>query len=653
MLIMLCLGTLTFAIKIQSTRGAGTIQEAQADWWPMFHHDLTHTGNSSSTAPSTNQTLWSFNTGGAVVSSPTIADGVVYIGSMNDNFYALNASTGTLIWNYTTGNSIVFSSAAVANGIAYVGSEDGDVYAFNASTGTLIWNCKVGELVWSSPAVANGMVYIGSEISNVDALNASNGDLVWSYSTGDEVVSSPAIDNGVIFIGSLNGNVYALNATDGTYMWSYQTGSYVTSSPAVTNGVVYISTDGCGSVEKDSDTYALNASTGALLWSYPTGDFSSPAVANGLVFAGGSDEKLYALNATTGACVWNYLTGEPSSPAVAGGLVFIGDANWCAVHALNASTGAPLWSYQTGGSVSSSPAVCGGVVFIGSDDGKVYAFGSSADPPSTSSTSSTSPLGWGSPPPTPGAPVYFSVEPVAVDPLTNLNASINGLEVPSSPSPVGRDFTVEIHLRNATATNVPAGVAGVLVDFDFANILNYCKPIGFTTMLGQSGGAPTGYFLYALNGFYDANGNPVDTAGYVQATQYAVCAATTATTGWNNDDGLVAQITFQITGQPLKALNQTDFYSQLHITFAELTDNNSQEIPYQVVQGTLEIDDPARIPGDINGDGKVNLQDLVLFADAYRSRPGDARWSPNADLKGDGVVDLADLTLFAHYYGYG
>jgi len=273
--------------------------------------------------------------------------------------------------------------------------------------------------------------------------------------------------------------------------------------------------------------------------------------------------------------------------------------------------------------------------------------------------SSIPPGGGGSPPPTLGAPVYFSVEPVAVDPLTNFNASINGLEVPASPSPVGQNFTVEIYLRNATATNVPAGVAGVFVDFDFINILNYCKPIGFTTMLGQPGGALAGNLLYGLDGFYDVNGNPVDTGNpgdtvsYAQVTQYAVAAATTANAGWNNDDGLVAQITFQITGQPSKALNQTDFYTQLHITYAELDDyiGASQEILYRVVQGTLKIDDPATIPGDINGDGKVDLADLVILAKAYGSKPGDPNWNPAADILGHGNVDLADLAALANHYG--
>ena len=69
-----------------------------------------------------------------VDSSPAVANGVVYVGSDDDNVYALNASTGALLWSYTTGND-VYSSPAVANGVVYVGSDDGNVYALNANTG--------------------------------------------------------------------------------------------------------------------------------------------------------------------------------------------------------------------------------------------------------------------------------------------------------------------------------------------------------------------------------------------------------------------------------------------------------------------------------------------------------------------------------------
>jgi outer membrane protein assembly factor BamB len=64
-----------------------------------------------------------------VLSSPALANGVVYIGSEDDSVYALNAATGAKLWSYKTGNQ-VFSSPTVVNGVVYVGSGDGNMYAF-------------------------------------------------------------------------------------------------------------------------------------------------------------------------------------------------------------------------------------------------------------------------------------------------------------------------------------------------------------------------------------------------------------------------------------------------------------------------------------------------------------------------------------------
>ena len=77
--------------------------------------------------------------------------------------------------------------------------------------------------------------------------------------------------------------------------WSFNTSAAIYSSPAVANGMVYIGSD-------DHNVYALNAATGAKLWNFATlfSVFSSPAVANGVVYAGSSDGDVYALDARTG-----------------------------------------------------------------------------------------------------------------------------------------------------------------------------------------------------------------------------------------------------------------------------------------------------------------------------------------------------------------
>ena len=68
-----------------------------------------------------------------------------------------------------------------------------------------------------------------------------------------------------------------------------------------------------------------------------------------------------------------------SSPAVANGVVFVGtypDQGYGPgiLYALNARTGALRWSHKMA-SIFSSPAVANGVVYVASWDGKVYAFG--------------------------------------------------------------------------------------------------------------------------------------------------------------------------------------------------------------------------------------------------------------------------------------
>jgi len=191
----------------------------------------------------------------------------------------------------------------------------------------------------------------------------------------------PVLANGVVYFN--NGNIlYALNAGTGAQLWSYSVGAGVSiSSPAVENGVVYFGAS-------DDNIYALNASTGAKLWSYTTGVplVTSPAIANGVLYVGSNDDErgerdFFALNASTGALLWSSEgVGPPTSfspAAVANGVVYVAAADALDrsydLYAANASTGALLWSFQTASSPYGdegpfgTPAVANGVVYIGSE----------------------------------------------------------------------------------------------------------------------------------------------------------------------------------------------------------------------------------------------------------------------------------------------
>lgn len=60
--------------------------------------------------------------------TPAVADDMVYVGSYDYNFYALNATTGTQVWSYTTGGYL--GTPSISNGTVYVGSRDHKLYAF-------------------------------------------------------------------------------------------------------------------------------------------------------------------------------------------------------------------------------------------------------------------------------------------------------------------------------------------------------------------------------------------------------------------------------------------------------------------------------------------------------------------------------------------
>ncbi|MFQ5999551.1 MAG: dockerin type I domain-containing protein [Candidatus Bathyarchaeia archaeon] len=56
-------------------------------------------------------------------------------------------------------------------------------------------------------------------------------------------------------------------------------------------------------------------------------------------------------------------------------------------------------------------------------------------------------------------------------------------------------------------------------------------------------------------------------------------------------------------------------------------------------------------PEDVNGDGSVNLQDIIIAIQAFGSTPASANWDQRADINGDNLVDIFDLVRIAIKYG--
>ncbi|HYB68378.1 MAG TPA: CARDB domain-containing protein, partial [Candidatus Acidoferrales bacterium] len=66
-----------------------------------------------------------------------------------------------------------------------------------------------------------------------------------------------------------------------------------------------------------------------------------------------------------------------------------------------------------------------------------------------------------------------------------------------------------------------------------------------------------------------------------------------------------------------------------------------------LVDGALRIN----LLGDVNGEGKVDMNDIMTILNAFGSYPGHARWNAACDLNQDGRIDLADIVLALMNFG--
>ncbi len=105
--------------------------------------------------------------------------------------------------------------------------------------------------------------------------------------------------------------------------------------------------------------------------------------------------------------------------------------------------------------------------------------------------------------------------------------------------------------------------------------------------------------------------------------------------GESSGDGTLATLTFEVIAVKASTLTLTDVL---------LTD--TEGIAYVPSVENAEITESTSLKGDVNGDGIVNIQDLVLVASNLGKTGQNA-----ADVNGDGVVNIQDLVLVAGALG--
>ncbi len=311
--------------------------------------------------------LWVFRCEDEIRGSAAYDDGTLFVGSYDNNLYALNATNGEFRWKFPTEGGIV-TRPVVNQDNVLVGSEDGNIYAVSTKTGKISWSHKTDSPIRSSPRVSEGHVFFGADDGFVYAVNLTSMRRQYRIDAGVAVRSSPYLTPDAIYFGNENGDFMCADYR-GQIRWRFRAKRAVTSSPLVVQGVVYFTS-------LDGTFYALDAKSGWVIWRYRMlkGSISSPARVDSFVLAGSADGNIYCLDANSAKEVWKFQANHQvsGSPIIHKDMVYCGAADGM-LYCIELRTGRLRWKFATDGPITSTPLIFNDVVYFGSSDHLFYA----------------------------------------------------------------------------------------------------------------------------------------------------------------------------------------------------------------------------------------------------------------------------------------
>jgi outer membrane protein assembly factor BamB/tRNA A-37 threonylcarbamoyl transferase component Bud32 len=311
--------------------------------------------------------LWTFQCEDEVRGTPAIYEDMLFIGSYDNNLYALAAADGKFLWKYPTEGGVV-SRPALYEGNVFFGSEDRRLHVVGARSGKVAWTYYTDGPVRSSPRIAEGHVFFGSDDHSIHAVRLNTGRAAWKFETTGPVRSTPFVSGEMAYAGNEAGDFYAVDFR-GEMKWRFQAKRAITSSPMVAGQSIYFSS-------MDATLYALDARNGWIVWRFRLGKGSivSPLVWENIVVTGAADGFLYAVETQTAKELWRFRTENQvsGSPVVYRDSVYCGSVDGT-LYCLDIRTGRLRWKFSTKGAITGNPLVFDDIVYIGSTDHQVYA----------------------------------------------------------------------------------------------------------------------------------------------------------------------------------------------------------------------------------------------------------------------------------------
>ena len=291
----------------------------------------------------------STNVGGGV----SYADGTVYATTGRAELLALDAGTGAIRWRKPLG-SPARSAATIAEGRLYVLTLDDKVHAFSAAAGDSVWSYQANAAATTlfgqaAPAVADGIAVCAFGSGDLAALRADSGALVWTDSLASSrgrsslvdlsgIRALPVIDSGRVYAIGGGGLLVQLDLRSGRRLWEREVGGIQT--PWLAGDWLFVQT-------LDQTLAAMNRNDGRVRWLLDLPHYDDP------------EKRRDPL----------YWTG----PVMAGGKLILAGSNSTAV-SVDPASGKQIGQIELRDAAAVAPVAAGGALFILADDGSLQAY---------------------------------------------------------------------------------------------------------------------------------------------------------------------------------------------------------------------------------------------------------------------------------------
>ncbi|GAB5490241.1 MAG: hypothetical protein Phog2KO_04560 [Phototrophicaceae bacterium] len=188
----------------------------------------------------TYEEIWRFDTVEGVWAAPLLADGVLYIASINHKLYAVDALTGQSLWAEPVDlDGAIASTPVLHNGSLYVGSYSHFMYQISL-TGEITNTYEGENWIWGSPVIQNDVLYYTDLSGYVYALNTSDLSEIWSERpAGRGIRPAPIVTDNYVVVAARDGNVFWLNIETGATVQSIE----IDGKPELLSDLLYLPAD--------------------------------------------------------------------------------------------------------------------------------------------------------------------------------------------------------------------------------------------------------------------------------------------------------------------------------------------------------------------------------------------------------------------------